>query len=382
MTAVLAMSYRGAPCLLGDTMIISGRRPEHPVILPVSGKSSLDSPIRWGTHYVTEFRQKLNLIGPELIVAWAGSRIEASAAVGHLRCGYKNIDPSNLHELRVLVDSLRELGIQETTLICLLATEECWSISISGSVQLVTTPWGENGYAAGVGGDDLFDSLAATTQTLEQSNADQAIAAALNSASQMWFRDLFGVSTELGFGGAYEVAGIENNRFTKVDNILYSSFAYDRNQGLSFTPLFKKVDYYNDYMIVRILDFPDAVEKGSMSLARPNLKVYSIAPVDAPNSAPSPSLEEIIEAVPDFNAVHVVTHVYVQPAQRHDFVPAFSVYDKWPIGDGPIQFISDDKWSYPREFSVVRWYLKKIEDRVFEYFDETGESVESLPRHW
>ena len=69
MTAILGSLYRNVPCLLGDIMISSPYQPQHEVTLPISGEKSADTPIRWDTHYFTDWRQKLIQIGPHMMGA-------------------------------------------------------------------------------------------------------------------------------------------------------------------------------------------------------------------------------------------------------------------------------------------------------------------------
>ena len=47
----------------------------------------------------------------------------------------------------------------------------------------------------------------------------------------------------------------KNNEIVKIDDVLYITVIYRPGKGLGVIPLFKKVNYYNDYLVVQILDF-------------------------------------------------------------------------------------------------------------------------------
>ena len=93
MTAIIGYLDNNYPCLIGDIVISSTNKPKtDQLLLPFSGINTSENPIWHGYRYITDMRQKLIIIGPHLIVAWAGSYIEARVAIKELRRKYQEID--------------------------------------------------------------------------------------------------------------------------------------------------------------------------------------------------------------------------------------------------------------------------------------------------
>lgn len=208
MTAILGMVYQGVPCLLGDMMISSPNPPNYKIDLPVSGQISANTPIRWGTHFFTDWRQKLIQIGPHMMVAWADSRMEATSAIKHLRVSYANANTTKLEDLVKIIESLDSCGLKNLALIALISNQEGWRLmSFGANVKRFKTPWGENACAAGTGEDALIDALEGARAYSNPDSFDQALGSLIATAARMWSHDIFGIGPQEGaFGGAYEVA--------------------------------------------------------------------------------------------------------------------------------------------------------------------------------
>lgn len=374
MTVILGSLYQNVPCLLGDVMISSTNPPKRKVDLPVSGQSSSETPIRWGTQYFTDFRQKLNLIGPHLIVAWSGNLFEAQTAIKHLRHGYAGVDPSSFDQLVKLTDSVAELGMKNTTLVCLLANEERWLLRSIGAAKRFQTSWGEEAITAGTGEDHLIDALDTAIEHKHEDGFNQAIGSLIIAASRMWFLDISGVGPSLAFGGAYELAIKQNNRVTKINDILYTNHVYLPDQGIGLVPIFKKIDYYQDYLVVRILDLSDPPKKPSDDADIRRAAVYLIPPADhrwSPSSPP-PSLDEVLDNVPDFNASHFATHVKIN-STKPSVGPHSVALHEYRTEDKPIKFEYDANRKMPKSIFCEQRYLDEIKDAVAKVLAEADE---------
>jgi len=141
MTAVLGYIDNGMPCLLGDIMISSPTKPSKHVTLPVSGQEAKETPIRWGTHFFTDFRQKLNLISPYMMVGWAGSLIEARVTIKSIRQKYNEINPTDFKQLEQVIYSIDKLELKNISLIAVIANDERWRmIHLGQESKRFTTP--------------------------------------------------------------------------------------------------------------------------------------------------------------------------------------------------------------------------------------------------
>jgi len=99
MTLIAYVEIDGLPVLVGD-VLVSSETFNRAVVLPGSGRLSVDRP---QYYYPTEYRQKLNKINDNLLIAWAGPKIVADTLVSHLR----NISsPSDRDETQALLEEL------------------------------------------------------------------------------------------------------------------------------------------------------------------------------------------------------------------------------------------------------------------------------------
>ncbi|NKB47891.1 MAG: hypothetical protein GKS02_00855 [Alphaproteobacteria bacterium] len=376
MTAILGMLYRDTPCLLGDMMISSPNPPEREVSLPVSGQVSAEMPIRWDTRYFTDFRQKLNLIGPNLIVAWSGSLVEAQAAISHLRNGYASVDPSSFDQILELTESITELELKNTILIVLIANSERWLLRHVGAARTIQTPWGENAVVAGVGEDHIIDALESEFEFNNEDRFSQAIGNLLMASSRMWFWDINGVGPNLAFGGGYEVAIRQNNQISKIGDILYANHVYVPGRGIALVPIFKKVDYYQDNLIVRVLGFSAPPKKASDDFDYHRKAIYVIPPVDRiwSCSCPAPSMEEVLDNIPDFNASHFASYVEI-PSTKSNVRPHSVAMHEYRTEDRPIKFEYEPGGQFPRSLNLEERYINQVRDQVLQVVAEAGETI-------
>lgn len=377
MTAILGVINRNIPCLLGDIMISSPNPPKQNITLPVSGQTSAETPIRWETHYFTDWRQKLVSIGPELMIAWTSNMaIEAVAAVKHLRAGYAESDKSNLDDLLRVVYSIEELDLKHTSIIFLVSNRQGWRMKQFGSgTRIFTTPWGENAVAAGTGEDALIDALATNIEYNYDDAFNQAYGSLMLAGANMWFLDVSGVGPGLAFGGAYELAIKQSNDIVKLDNVLYATFAYNPEKGYGVVPIFKKIDYLDDNLIVRILEFSAPSESEDVEVQIKRSEVFLVPPIDTrwSQDAPPPTYEEVVGRLPDLNATHFALYIKIEsvnPEQPHHSVQM----QEYRTEDKPIQF-NYDEGKNPSSFFMHIRLLEQMEHQIKETLERAGEPI-------
>lgn len=378
MTAILGLVYQRVPCLLGDMMISSPTPPKYTIDLPVSGQISANTPIRWDTHFFTDWRQKLIQIGPHMMVAWADSRMEATAAIKHLRVSYANADKTKLEELVKMIESLDSCGFKNLALIVLISNQEGWRLmSFGANVKQFKTPWGENACAAGTGEDALIDALEGARAYSNPDSFNQALGALIATASRMWSHDIFGIGPQEAFGGAYEVAIRKNTEIVKINNVLYLTHTYKPGVGISLIHIIKRVTYYNDYLIIQILDFtrPDSDIRTRLDegLDVKRAQIYVVPPIDTrwSTTSPPPTPEEILHKIPFFNASHFATYVKVETVFP-DKPNGYTIIHEHNTEDPPVVF-NGKSGEIPTTFTFTARYMDQIKDHVKNVLKEMNE---------
>ncbi len=374
MTVVVGYLDNDIPCLLGDIMISSTIPPNKNVTLPVSGQQSVDTPIRWDTHYFTDFQQKLNSIGPHMMIGWAGSLIEAKTAIKAIRKKYNEIDPTDFEQLSSVLLCVDNLGLKDVSLIAVIANDDRWSLKHFGSAsKKFITPWGENAVAAGTGEDFIMETLEIESSFTSEDKWNKSYSRLITTAARMWFYDISGIGPQLAFGGGYELAIRQNNRITKITDILYVNHVYRPEEGIGLVPIFKKVDYWNDFLVIRILDFSDPPATPNADAEYKRSAVYLIPPVDHNwNNSPQPSKEEVLAEIPDMNASHFATHIRVNTTQP-DIDPHCVTLQEYRTTDKPITFRYEGEGLLPTYFHLNSRYCEQIVDAVKAVLEKAGE---------
>jgi hypothetical protein len=200
-------------------------------------------------HYAAGLAQKLVLIRPWLMLAWAGSHSEAQRIVQALNGALPGFF-SDLADTNVIFDILNSCE-ENTEMIALLITE--------GAVH----PFGvrtrgfeidkRRVYLLGSGAADFFEYLNQHTDLLpQQENSEGQVARAtmLRFASQSFaWQWVASGGLENSWGGGFEVAYPERAGFQKVNNILFRAWLIDERgdihtSGRSFFSRYYGHDLY------------------------------------------------------------------------------------------------------------------------------------------
>lgn len=234
MTLVAGISLGGMPAFIGD-LLLSWRLPA-PADLPTRPEESVQ-PGGDGL-FAASLAQKLVIVRPYFLLAWAGSRSNAEHVLRELD--------------RLLPGAFEAIDdptpIWEVLNSCAADSEMVALIIGNGKVQplgIRTRGFeidGKRVYLLGSGGPAFFEYLTAHTDVMPEGDFDglMARAAALRFAARaiqtQW---ITGGGLEASWGGGFEVVYPEPDGFRKIDRILLRAWRIDSagkylNSGRSF----------------------------------------------------------------------------------------------------------------------------------------------------
>lgn len=274
MTLVAGLSVGGLPAFVGD--LLTSRNEPSEIELPTTPKSGV-YPCADGYH-AAGLAQKLVIVRPYLMVAWAGSYLETRRIVRELDAALPN-QRTELNSYNVAFDILNTCS-DGTEIIALFISEN--AIQPFGVRTRGFELSGRRIYLLGSGATDFFQYLEDHPDFLpHQERADGQIARAIllrfacQSFTWQWITS-FGLGNA--WGGGFEVAFPEKDGFKKINNILFRGWLLDEdgdlhNSGRSFFSRYYGGDLY-------------------LSCFAPDEKTY-VVPALLGESVPAPRYEEV-----------------------------------------------------------------------------------------
>jgi len=235
MTLVAGLSVGGLPAFVGD-LLVSWRLP-----------SAVDLPTQWqeGVHpglaedHAAGLAQKLIIIRPYLMLAWAGERTDAERMIRELD-GILPLEAPELQNPEIILRVLNTCG-ENTELLALLI--------LAGAIY----PFGvrtrgfeldnKRVYLLGSGAPEFFEFLQAHPRLMpNQEQADGLVARAIMlrfAARAMTLQLIIGAGLRDSWGGGFEVAYPDEDGFRKIGNLMFRAWMIDEegayhNSGRSF----------------------------------------------------------------------------------------------------------------------------------------------------
>ncbi|TIT06407.1 MAG: hypothetical protein E5W74_29570 [Mesorhizobium sp.] len=235
MTLVAGLSVGGLPAFVGD-LLVSWRIPSA-VDLPTQHDEGVYPGI--GEDHAAGLAQKLLIVRPYLMLAWAGERREAERLIRDLD-GALPLDACNLCNPTVILEILNMCGPNTELVALLIAAEAIYPIGVRtrgfelGNKRI---------YLLGSGASDFFEYLQTHPEILpSQERADGLVARAIMlrfAARAMMLQLKIGTGLRDSWGGGFEVAYPDRSGFRKVDNLMFRAWMVDEkgsyhNSGRSF----------------------------------------------------------------------------------------------------------------------------------------------------
>ena len=263
MTLICRFTARQVPTVyLGDLLLTTEGKSTKPLHLP--SWSDINSRLAVGAErYVSGLTQKLNILSERVIVAWAGSRIQAISMLrmieqaANQRAGFDEIgrlvgavpkeDRDKLHLIGSVIEPSPDQQAYEVKHFSALARKQC----VEG-IEIT---------ADGTGVDFLFALAPQLLERMSGQTDKYRIALGLSmgvSASLIGHETATGANLTEWWGGGIETAVLDNGNFTKIGNTLHTlwtaTIRADGDIDFVLLPKFIKYDYLQDALVVRAIE--------------------------------------------------------------------------------------------------------------------------------
>lgn len=266
MTLLALLHVDGVPVLIGDILITGSETEDQPPVEIPTKESDSEVRLRDSGNVILSIEQKINVLGENLLVGWAGSKFAARTVIKELRI--RNDQNSfDRHSLQQFFDEMYShpldwVANQDVAFICLLHDREgafvsdysfnnCSRLSVPSEYGEITL------YGTGSGDLAILASQTerpASTKTDSYSPLQKATIAALSLTGWLYlYEHGTGESLSQGYGGAFEIATYIEGRWAKLADITYLYWLLLGNQNLERLvpyPFGFKISYASNLLFV------------------------------------------------------------------------------------------------------------------------------------
>lgn len=283
MTLIAGFLKGGCPILMGDLLVSSSDNSAKEICLPTIGKIS-NSHLSNGIYRPTKLCQKVNLLGPKLAIAWAGT-------MSYAKDFMQNIIAKKLHnnpERDALRDTFAKIGDHEKlSVICLYRNgkEICMFDFNASRIEPLIKGF-EWFKAAGSGYDALLDiasNLESNTTSGHPNKLEEGITSAVGIAIGLISDEIrTGFTLQNLFGAGYEILHPLGRDLTKLCYLTYLFWSVEEEaQGVwklqPFPFLASKYTYHGDILIIRSVRLSSNIVVNSCKIDSDEL--HAISPI-------------------------------------------------------------------------------------------------------
>ncbi|WP_428507385.1 hypothetical protein [Roseateles sp.] len=298
MTVIATFGFPDHPMAFGDMLVSGPERTDRKIGIPSIGDVTNFFPEGSGWS-ITGLAQKLVIVSDECVVGWAGSQLGARMAIHDLRslASSERLTPASIrHFLDNMNVDTRNLG---TSLLGLLRTDAGFERFAFDPSCEATMLDGTPVTLAGSGANTIAKFLSTSRRTrLRQDDsavhpAEKAYELGLQIAGvHLRMEEAHDAQLLQYFGGLYEVAVFNGERFTKdlgVTYVLWEGKDPDAN-GFSRPSHIITTNYFDDVLVFRSQKL---VWKEGTTFVAGDLQVHSISPIYGrtdPSFRPTPAM--------------------------------------------------------------------------------------------
>ncbi|TWB28671.1 hypothetical protein [Nitrospirillum viridazoti] len=337
MTLILGYTFHDSPILIGDVLLSNDGSSDELFNTPTYNNVNIYMNKRKAHAHVTGMKQKVNILSDKLIIAWAGSYVQARAVMRELKEFHKKGE----------ITQLNIMGYMEK-----IPPEDSWNLSLIGFIRGETHTsyfyrdairlehkYLSNVLIAGSGFHHMAQILSecempTTAEELQIFDNNYMAMATMNG---LWLAaQATGIEVMTGenfldrWGGAIKIAMFNAGKAAKIGNILYTFWdSIDNGQKIKHLKIrnhFIKTEYQDDMLVTR------------------TLREYE--------STPTPKFQEKICAIPPILSTRIKGErisVY-RPSLNYDYISStimhwkdnrienvFSSVHKFGISEKPIR---------------------------------------------
>ncbi len=285
MTLIARMRFGAAPLYIGDALLSNTTSPPNaPRFLPAySDVNAILPDDAWG--YIGGLRQKVNLLnGGDLVVAWAGSQLQARIALKELQNAASDGATSSDHFVDVLRqkpdDELSDLTLLGTKL-TLIPGQPSLISSFAMNCEMQEFISGVDCRVAGTG-TERFKSILPhllgpeVHDSGDYKSLERAWRAATGMAGFLIGEEVTGGGNLIQmWGGAFEAAHVANDRIVKIGNTLHTTWWLEKinakQAALRMRLKVLKYDYVEDHLLVTVSEITPSGAEGAFHMIAPVL---------------------------------------------------------------------------------------------------------------
>jgi len=315
MTVICHARFCGTSTLIGDLLITSRYAPTTSIAIPIA--RDVNRFVTPADRAVFGMRQKVNVLGNRLAVAWSGALAQAEDVVPSLRplasvetlttnqVGQvlDAVEPSRKNSLSLIVAVADQLGGVHLALHNILPPQNIGKIS--------------DVVISGTGRPTLLTALRQLSRAqIVKEPLDQEMTSkgfALSIAGFMGGEEIRSTQPlKAGWGGSFEVARFANGSFSKLGKVLFLYFRVTRTKSkydLWWIPFFRKIDYWNNLTCVRAIQH-EITNSGLLTPGREDIFLLSSLGSDIPDMTS-------FVAPPVMDHSYVVSYIFGAP-ERDD----------------------------------------------------------------
>lgn len=227
MTAIAIFTVAGCPVLLGDLIVSGPEEPSRTVGIPTIGRVTNFFPKGSGWT-ITGLAQKVTIISDECAIAWAGSHLGARVAIDKMRERAKSGQITKSIVFDLLASLRTDLASLDTTLLGFVVDSDGPFQFAFGDFDKCARADGSKALISGTGAEYLKGILARDNigrvgaENSSVHPAQRAFETAIMTGGSLLRTERpLGFTLRRYFGGAYEAAVWNGERFTKDASITY-----------------------------------------------------------------------------------------------------------------------------------------------------------------
>ena len=264
MTLIAAFTVGNTPVLIGD-IAISAPETEQYIHIPTVGMSTEVFPEGSGWT-ITDVRQKIAIIGSNIMIAMAGSFVAGRTVIKELIKRNEQSTFTEAHLLDFFVEAKEWVAKQEVYFLGFIQDDDgikpfCQSFNGKNCVEVISLTYGSV-QLCGTGTYDMQELIQTianqkSSNSKSVNNFQSAVFEALSLCGVLYTREMVTQkSLSQFYGGAYEISLWNGKKFQKLEEITYLTWLVkNKNNYVGLAPKFFKVSYIKDILLVYILNF-------------------------------------------------------------------------------------------------------------------------------